>query len=106
MGARRRQKNDRRDSELILDLLIHGDSPRIHRSALTICDLQRMLRYRHKLLKMPTIIKNSLQALSIHSGLSLRARLFIQAGLEQLRASTMSPMCNTNATSGWQHSSL
>jgi transposase len=90
--ARRRQKNDRRDAELILDLLIHDEFPRIHRPSPTSREILRMLRYRHKLVKMRTIIKNSLQALSIQSGLSLRARLFTRAGLEQLRATTMSPM--------------
>src|SRR5882757_2288192 len=29
--ARRRQKNDRRDADLILELLVSGDFPRIHR---------------------------------------------------------------------------
>jgi len=29
--ARRRQKNDRRDADLILELLVRGDFPRIHR---------------------------------------------------------------------------
>lgn len=90
--ARRRQKNDRRDAELILDLLIHNEFPRIHRPTPTSREILRMLRYRHKLVKIRTIIKNSLQALSIQSGLSLRAKLFTQAGLEQLRTTTMSPV--------------
>ena len=90
--ARRRQKNDRRDAELILDLLIHDEFARIHRPTPTSREILRMLRYRHKLVKMRTIIKNSLQALSIQSGLSLRARLFTRAGLEQLRAVPMSPV--------------
>ena len=90
--ARRRQKNDRRDAELILDLLIHDEFPRIHRPTPVSREILRMLRYRHKLVKMRTIIKNSLQALAIQSGLSLRARLFTRTGLEQLRAVTMSPM--------------
>jgi transposase len=90
--ARRRQKNDRRDAELILDLLIHNEFPRIHRPTPTSREILRMLRYRHKLVKIRTIIKNSLQALSIQSGLSMRSRLFTQAGLEQLRTTTMSPM--------------
>ena len=51
-----------------------------------------MLRYRHKLVQMRTIIKNSLHALSIQSGLSLRARLFTGVGLDQLRSLTMSPV--------------
>src|SRR5712691_5640630 len=90
--ARRRQKNDRRDAELILDLLIHDEFPRIHRPTPSSREILRMLRYRHKLVKMRTIIKNSLQALSIQSGLSLRARLFTHDGLEQLRAVHMSPV--------------
>jgi transposase len=90
--ARRRQKNDRRDAELILDLLTHNEFPRIHRPTPSSREILRMLRYRHKLVKMRTIIKNSLQALSIQSGLSLRAKLFTRAGLEQLRTAKMSPV--------------
>jgi transposase len=90
--ARRRQKNDRRDAELILDLLIHDEFPRIHRPAARSREILRMLRYRHKLVKMRTIIKNSLQALSIQSGLSLRSKLFTRTGLEQLQGTTMSPV--------------
>jgi transposase len=89
--ARRRQKNDRRDAELILDLLLHEEFPRIHRPTVKSREILRMLRYRHKLVKIRTITKNSLQALSIQSGLSLRARLFTGAGLEQLQRTTMSP---------------
>lgn len=90
--ARRRQKNDRRDAELILDLLIHDEFPRIHRPSTTSREILRMLRYRHKLVQMRTIVKNSLQALAIQSGLSLRAKLFTQAGLAQLQSVPMSPM--------------
>jgi transposase len=90
--ARRRQKNDRRDAELILDLLIHDEFPRIHRPSTASREILRMLRYRHKLVQMRTIVKNSLQALAIQSGLSLRAKLFTQAGLGQLQSVTMSPM--------------
>src|SRR5689334_4932800 len=83
--ARRRQKNDRRDAALILDLLIHNEFPRIHRPTPNSREILRMLRYRHKLVQMRTIVKNSLQALAIQSGLSLRAKLFTQAGLAQLQ---------------------
>jgi len=90
--ARRRQKNDRRDAELILDLLLHNEFPRIHRPSVKSREILRMLRYRHKLVQMRTIVKNSLHALSIQSGLSLRAKLFTGAGLDQLRSLTMSPV--------------
>jgi transposase len=90
--ARRRQKNDRRDAELILDLLVHNEFPRIHRPTPTSREILRMLRYRHKLVKMRTTIKNSVQALAIQSGLSLKAKLFTNAGLQQLRTVPMSPV--------------
>jgi transposase len=90
--ARRRQKNDRRDAELILDLMIHNEFPRIHRPIATSREILRMLRYRHKLVKMRTTIKNSLQALAIQSGLSLKAKLFTNSGLQQLRTVIMSPV--------------
>lgn len=90
--ARWRQKNDRKDAELILDLMIHNEFPRIHRPSAVSCEILRMLRYRHKLVKMRTITKNSLQALAIQSGLCLQTKLFTRAGLQQLRAAEMSPV--------------
>lgn len=90
--ARRRQKNDRRDAELILDLMLHDEFPRIHRPTAQSREILRMLRYRHKLVKLRTIIKQSLQALSIQSGCSLRAQLFTRAGLQRLRDLPMSPV--------------
>jgi len=90
--GRRRQKTDRRDAELILELLIHDEFPRIHRPTPQSREILRMLRYRQKLVKMRTIIKNSLQALALQSGLSRRSQLFTKAGLEQLGTATMSPV--------------
>lgn len=90
--ARRRQKNDRRDAELILELLLHDEFPRIHRPTPESREILRMLRYRHKLVKVRTIGKNSLQSLSLQSGLSLQARLFTRQGEQQLLAAVMSPV--------------
>ena len=90
--ARRRQKNDRRDAELILDLLVHDEFPQIHRPTAKSREVLRMLRYRQKLVQMRTRIKNSVQALALQSGLSLRAKLFTRSGIEQLRNAMMSPV--------------
>lgn len=90
--ARRRQKNDRRDAELILELLMHGEFPRIHRPTYESREILRMLRYRHKLVKVRTLTKNSLQALAIQSGLSRQAKLFTRQGKTQLTAVIMSPV--------------
>jgi transposase len=90
--ARWRQKNDRRDAELILDLMLHDEFPRIHRPTAESSEILRMLRYRQKLVKMRTIGKNSLQALALQSGLSLRTKLFTKAGKQELCKATMSPV--------------
>src|SRR3989449_9373854 len=90
--SRWRQKNDRRDAELILELLIHDEFPRLHRPSLESREILRQLRYRHKLVKMRTIIKNSLQALALQSGLSRRTKLFTKIGQQELRAAPMSPV--------------
>ncbi len=96
--ARRRQKNDRRDAELILELLCHGEFPRIHRPSPESREILRMLRYRHKLVKVRTIVKNSLQSLSIQAGLSLQAHLFTRHGTQQLEALALSPVNETTTT--------
>jgi transposase len=88
--ARRRQKNDRRDAELILDLLIHDEFPKVHRPTPRSREILRMLRYRHKLVQMRTSIKNSLHCLAIQSGLSRQAQLFTKSGLQQLQTVSMS----------------
>jgi transposase len=89
--ARWRQKNDRRDAELILDLLLHDEFPRLHRPAAQSREILRMLRYRQKLIKIRTMGKNSLQALALQSGLAKRSRLFTKAGRQELCQTNMSP---------------
>jgi len=89
--ARWRQKNDRRDAELILDLMLHDEFPRLHRPSPQSREVLRMLRYRQKLIKIRTISKNSLQALALQSGLARRSQLFTRAGQQELRAAAMSP---------------
>src|SRR5919205_3049505 len=90
--ARWRQKNDRRDAELILDLMLHDEFPRLHRPAVQSREVLRMLRYRQKLIKMRTMSKNSLQALALQAGLAKGAHLFTKDGQQQLRAAEMSPV--------------
>jgi transposase len=89
--ARWRQKNDRRDAELILDLLVHDEFPRLHRPSPQSREILRMLRYRQKLVKIRTMGKNSLQALALQSGLARRSHLFTKTGQQELRRTTMSP---------------
>src|SRR6267143_188884 len=90
--APRRQKNDRRDADLILDLMLKGDFPRLHRFSGESRAVLRQLRYRHKLVKVSTIAKNSLQAISINAGLPLQRGLLTQRGIVRLRALPLSPV--------------
>src|SRR5256712_13283747 len=89
--ARWRQKNDRRDAELILDLMLHNEFPRLHRPAGQSREVMRMLRYRQKLIKIRTMSKNSLQALALQAGVARRSHLFTREGKQELRAALMSP---------------
>ena len=90
--APRKQKNDRRDADLMLDLVMKGDFPRIHTFSAESRSVLRQLRYRHKLVKVRTIAKNSLHAIGINAGLPLRNRLLTHAGLERLEALPLSPV--------------
>jgi transposase len=90
--ARWRQKNDRRDAELILDLMLHNEFPRLHRPAVQSREVLRMLRYRQKLIKLRTMSKNSLQAIALQAGLAKGSRLFTKSGQQELSTAEMSPV--------------
>jgi transposase len=100
--ARWRQKNDRRDAELILDLLVHDEFPRLHRPLMKSREVLRMLRYRQKLIKIRTMGKNSLQALALQSGLAKRSQLFTSSGQQELLAAAMSPAMQWQRDQWWQ----
>ena len=66
--ARRRQKNDRRDADLLLDLLVHDEFPALYRYCKESREVLRQLRYRHKLVKLRTMVANTLHALALMRG--------------------------------------
>ena len=84
--ARRRQKNDRRDADLILELMIDGRFPRLHRQSAESRLALQQLRYRHRLVKMQTIVQNSLKFMALSRGVSLRSRLTSRRGQELMLA--------------------
>jgi transposase len=88
--ARWRHKNDRRDAELIWDLLVHNEFPRVHQPAAESREVLRMLRYRQKLIKLRTMSKNSLQAIALQAGLAKGQQLFTAAGLQQFQTAELS----------------
>jgi len=86
-----RQKNDRRDAELILEIMLKGDFPVVHRHSQESIEVLRMLRYRARLVKMRTMISNNLRAIAINSGLSERSRMLSRAGQQRLKDARMTP---------------
>jgi transposase len=83
--AHRRQKNDRRDANLILELMLKKDFPRIHRYSHESRQVLQQLRYRQRLVKLRTIVLNSLLFLASSRGMNLKGRLKSQRGQARLR---------------------
>lgn len=84
--ARRRQKNDRRDANLILELLYQGGFPRLHRQSPESRLVLQQLRYRHRLVKMQTGLQNALKYMALSRGISLGCKLTTTRGQELMLA--------------------
>jgi len=82
--AKRRQKNDRRDADLILELLVSGDFPRIHRYSRSTRQMLQQLRYRQRLVKMRTMVVNMLLFMASSRGHSFRTQLQSKRGQARL----------------------
>jgi transposase len=98
--ARWRQKSDRRDAELIWDLMVHNEFPLLHQPAPQSREILRLLRYRQKLIKVRTMSKNSLQAIALQAGLAKGSRLFTMTGKRSSRPPRCLQLCNGNASTG------
>jgi transposase len=82
--AKRRQKNDRRDADLILELLLSEDFPRIHRYSRGTRQMLQQLRYRQRLVKMRTMVVNMLLFMASSRGHSFRTQLQSKRGQARL----------------------
>jgi transposase len=88
--ARRRQKNDKRDAAHILELMVNGEFPKVHRQSRESREVLGQLRYRHRLVKMRTIAANCLKAIAIGAGVSDKRGLATRKGRSQLEAAGLS----------------
>jgi transposase len=85
--AVRKQKTDRRDAELLLQLLREQRFPRLWVPSAEQRDLRQLLLHRHKLVGVRRQIKNQLQHLALNQGVQQKRKLWTVAGrklLEQL----------------------
>jgi transposase len=89
--ARSRQKTDRKDAEPLLDLLMKGEFPRIHRLSQQGLEVLRHLRYRHRLVQVRTKVYNAVHSIALASGVSLRSKLRTKKGKEKLNQLSLSP---------------
>lgn len=83
--AHRRQKNDRRDADLILELVLRGDFPRLHRYSPASRQVLQQLRHRQRLVKMRTMVINSLRFITVSRGVTLRGKLLSRRTQQRLR---------------------
>jgi transposase len=82
----RKQKHDRRDARLELELLIEDRFPTIWMPSTEQRDLRTLLRDRHQWVKVRTRVQNTLQAIALNHALRQGRALWSQAGQKALRA--------------------
>jgi len=70
--ARSRHKSDKRDADLLLDLLLKDEFPALWRRSMQGQSVLEQLRFRHALVKHRTQVCNRLQALAHAAGLPKR----------------------------------
>jgi transposase len=83
----RKQKHDRRDARLMLDLLMREDGfPEIWMPSSEQRDLRTLLRDRHQWVKMRTRVQNTLQAMALNHALRRGRGLWTTTGQKELQA--------------------
>lgn len=87
----RKQKTDRRDAALLLQLLLQERFPRIWVPTAEQRDRRQLLLHRHKLVRLRVQVKNQLQALALNQGVRRRWRLWSATGRVQLEALPLLP---------------
>jgi transposase len=97
--ARSRHKSDKRDADLILDLLLKDEFPSLWRRSLEGQAVLEQLRFRHQLVKHRTQVCNRLQALAHSAGLPRR-------GMQTKRARLALMEANFTETQSFQRAQL
>lgn len=87
----RKQKTDRQDAELLLQLLVENRFPRIWVPSPENRDLRQLLWHRHRLVQMRTRIKNQLQAIALNEGMRRQKGLWSKAGRAQFESLALAP---------------
>src|SRR5947208_6240481 len=87
----RKQKTDRQDAQLLLQLLMENRFPRIWVPDAENRDLRQLLWHRHRLVQMRTRIVHELHVVAFNEGLLRKKVLWPPAGRQQLEAIALAP---------------
>jgi transposase len=87
----RRQKNDRRDAEHLLQLLLEDRFPRLWIPNWEERDLRQLVLHRHRLVGLRTRVKNQLQAMALSEGMQRKKRLWSKKGREEFEQLPLLP---------------
>jgi len=87
----RKQKTDRQDAQLILQLLLEDRFRQIWVPSWENGDLGQLLWHRHRMVQARTRIMNQLQAVALNEGVRSKKRLWRDAGREQLESFPLAP---------------
>jgi transposase len=94
----RKQKHDRRDARLILELLMEDRFPEIWMPSTEERDLRTLLRDRHQWVKMRARLQHTLQAIALNHALRRGHALWSQAGQSALQALPLPPYTSQRRT--------
>ncbi len=87
----RKQKTDREDARLLLQLLRENRFPKLWVPSAENRDLRQLLLHRHRLVQMRTRVKNQLHAIALNEGVQRRSRLWSKQGRRQLESFALAP---------------
>jgi len=87
----RKQKTDRQDAQLILQLMLEDRFPRIWVPDAANRDLRQLLWHRHRLVQMRTRVMNQLHVVALNEGLRRKKALWRPAGRKELDSFALAP---------------
>lgn len=90
----RKQKNDRKDAEHLLKLMMKDDFPRIWVPSPENRDIRQLVWHRHRLVQMRTRVRNQLQAIALNEGIRRKRGLWTKKGRAQLEGLSLSGWTN------------
>jgi transposase len=85
----RKQKNDRRDAEHLLKLMLENHFPQLWVPTPQDRDVRQLVLHRHRLVQMRTRVMNQLQAIAMNEGVRRKRGLWTRRGRAQLEALTL-----------------